>query len=266
VTPPEVLSDGHQLAEAPRVGPDGAVWFTDVLGGGVRRWTEDGGVEVVVAKRRGVGGLALHADGGVVMGGKDVVHVAPDGAQRTVFERPGGVVGFNDLCALPTGALLVGALRWAPFGADADPERVPGEFWHVGPGGDEPSIDIPGITWANGCGVDAGRGRTYACDYATGTVWVRDVEGLRRFAEVPGGEADGLAVDGEGGVWVATARGGSIVRLDPDTGRAGDDLRVGDFVSSLAFDGGAWLYVTTMTSLLRLPAPVAGPRHLLATV
>lgn len=260
----EVLSTGHQLAEAPRVGDDGAVWFTDVLGGGVHRWTEAGGVEVVVPKRRGVGGLALHADGGVVMGGKDIVHVAPDGAQRTVFERPDGVVGFNDLCALPTGALLVGALRWAPFGADAEPERVPGEFWHVGAG--EPSIDIPDVIWPNGCGADEARRRTYACDYARGVVWVLDVDGLRRFAEVPGGEVDGLAVDGAGGVWVATASSATVVCLDPDTGAVVDEVSIGEFTSSLAFDGGPWLYVTTMTSLVRVPAPVRGPRHFLATV
>lgn len=262
---PEVLSSGHQLAEAPRVADDGSVLFTDVLAGGVHRWSDAAGVEVVLPKRRGVGGLALHVDGGFVMSGKDVVHVAPDGSQRTVLAAPDGVVGFNDLCALPTGALLAGALRWLPFVPGC--ERVPGEFWHVAPGGaEEPCIDVPDVVWANGCGADEARRRTYACDYATGRVWVRDVDGLRPFADLDGGEADGLAVDDEGGVWVATGAGGTLARLDPDTGGVVAVLRFDGFVTSVAFDGADAMYVTTSESLLRVPAPVPGPRHFLTSV
>src|SRR3712207_9300667 len=99
MTTTEVLADGYQLAEAPRVADDGSVFFADVLGGGVYRWTAGEGVDVVVPKRRGVGGLALHADGGVVCGGRDLVHVAPDGTNRVLFDLPDGVPGFNDLCA-----------------------------------------------------------------------------------------------------------------------------------------------------------------------
>lgn len=260
---PEVLAAGYQLAEAPRVADDGSVFFTDVLGGGVYRWS-GGEVDVVVPKRRGVGGLALHADGGVVCGGRDLVHVAPDGTNRVLFELPDGVTGFNDLCALPTGAVLVGALRWRPFAFDRVGEKTPGEFWHVD--GDHSCIDVDGIVWPNGCGVDADRDRSYVCDYDGGTVWVRDVDGVRRFAHVPGGEADGLAVDGEGGVWVATGGGESVVRLSPDDGSVTTSIALGEFVTSLAFDGGDTMYVTTRTSLLRLPAPVPGPRHLLATI
>lgn len=259
----EVLADGFQLAEAPRVAADGSVFFTDVLGGGVYRWV-DGTVETVVPKRRGVGGLALHADGGIVCTGRDLVHVAPDGTNRVVLALPDGATGFNDCCALPTGAVLVGALRWLPF-AGGEPERVPGEFWHVG-AHDEACIDIDGITWPNGCGADEVRRRTYVCDYATGEVWLRDFDGVRRFAAVPGGEADGLAVDGEGGVWVATGGGRAAVRLDPDSGDVVGRVELDGFVTSVAFDGADAMIVTTTTSLLRLPAPVPGPRHHLATV
>lgn len=259
----ETLADGLQLAEAPRVAADGSVFFADVLGGGVYRWA-DGTVDVVVPKRRGVGGLALHADGGVVCTGRDLVHVAPDGTNRVVFAPPEGTVGFNDCCALPTGAVLVGALRFMPFAGD-DVERVPGEFWHVG-AGDEPCIDIDSIVWPNGCGADVVRGRTYACDYANGDVWMRDVDGVRPFATLAGGEADGLAVDGEGGVWVASGGSGSVVRLSPDDGAVLGEVHLGGFVTSLAFDGAAAMIVTTTTSVLRLEAPVPGPRHLVATI
>jgi sugar lactone lactonase YvrE len=264
---PEVLAEGYALVEAPRVDADGNVFFTDALGGGVHRWSPSEGVDVVaLPDRRGMGGLALHADGGFVVSGRDLTHVDPHGSARVVLARPEGVVGFNDICALPTGAVLAGALRFRPFAGDSP---VPGEFWHVG-GGDEPCIDVPDILWANGCGASTDPPRTYACDYATGRIWVRDPDGLRLFATAPDGEADGLAVDDEGGVWVALGGGGAIACFRPDDGTLDRVLDVdgADFVTSLAFDGGDTMYVTTYQPgrLLRVRAPVPGPRHFVATV
>ena len=83
---PEVLATGYQLVEGPRADGQGGVYFTDALGGGVYRWSVDG-IEIVVPKRRGVGGLALHTDGGVVVSGRDVTHVAPDGTNRLLFAK-----------------------------------------------------------------------------------------------------------------------------------------------------------------------------------
>src|SRR3982751_1925248 len=71
----DALADGLELGEAPRVDEQGRVWFTNVLGGGVYRWSAGAGIETMVPKRKGVGGLALHEDGGVVVSGRDIVHV-----------------------------------------------------------------------------------------------------------------------------------------------------------------------------------------------
>jgi gluconolactonase len=265
----EVLASGFVLAEAPRVEAAGSVLFSDVLGGGIRRWTDGEGVEVVVPKRRGVGGLAVHADGGFVCGGRDVLHVRPDGTSRTLWSIPegSGVTGINDLCALPDGAVVFGALHYRPFEGEA---LVPGEFWHLDERHD--CIFLTDVGWPNGCGADPARSAFYACDYAAGAVWCRDADGVRLLGTTPNGEADGLAVDDEGGVWVATAGGGSLVRLSPDDGTVVDELVLGGMVTSLAFDGYV-LYVTTADlagrtagSLLRLAAPVPGPRHFAATV
>jgi sugar lactone lactonase YvrE len=267
----EVLASGYRLAEAPRVADDGAIFYTDAMGGGVFRWHE-GTVEVVVPERRGVGGLALHTDGGVVVGGRSLIHLARDGTQRQVWELPDGVVGLNDLCALADGSLLVGCLRWSFIAGGPEQERVPGEFWQVW-SPDRAEAVVPGVVWVNGCGVDVDRDRTYACDYDSGTVWLLDPSGCRVFARIPGGEADGLAVDHEGGVWVATALGGTVVRLSPDDASIVDGLSLGGAVTSVAFDGGDAMILTTAGTsrdepgqLLRLPAPVPGPRHLLTTI
>src|SRR5712692_2608555 len=122
----ETLVFGYGLVEAPRVDDAGRVYFSDVLGGGVYRWSADGSVATVVPKRRGVGGLVLHADGGVVISGKDLSHVR-DGQTRVLLSVA-GAVGFNDLTTDAAGRVYVGSLRSSAF--ESGP-RTPGELWRV---------------------------------------------------------------------------------------------------------------------------------------
>ncbi len=259
---PEVLASGYQLTEAPRVDEAGGIWFSDALGGGVHRWA-DGDVATVVPKRRGVGGLALHADGGALVGGKNLVHVHPDREDRVVFEPPEGVVGFNDMCATTHGSVLVGALRYHPF---LGGEPVPGDFWFIEPGG-EPEQVLTGISLPNGCGPSPDGSTLYACDFGTGEVHALTGGGSTIFARTPNGEADGLAVDGEGGVWVALGNGEAVVGYSPDGELRHTVDLPGRFVASLAFDGADAMIVATATTdqhpgaLLRLSAPVPGPIH-----
>src|SRR5262245_37772688 len=113
----ERIASGYQLAEAPVATPDGGVVFSDVLGGGVHRWSPSTGqVEIVLPKRRGIGGMAAHADGGLVMSGRDVCHVR-DGESRVIYapDAASGVAGLNDLTVDPAGRIVVGQLRFRPF-------------------------------------------------------------------------------------------------------------------------------------------------------
>jgi len=59
--------------------------------------------------------------------------------------------------------------------------------------------------------------RLYACDYARRHVLTmeRDGTGPAVFCESPRGAADGLAVDVEGGVWIALGDGGGVARFTP---------------------------------------------------
>ena len=112
----ELLAHGYGLVEAPTIDTDGSLLFSDVLGGGVYRLAADGAISTVVPKRRGVGGIAIHADGGIVCSGRDVVHVR-DGETRTVLHVD-GVAGWNDLCTDANGRVYAGALRFAVFDRD----------------------------------------------------------------------------------------------------------------------------------------------------
>lgn len=268
-SPLEVLASGYQLAEAPRADESGRLWFSDALGGGVYRWSggsegDDaaGTVETVLAKRRGVGGMVVHTDGGVVVSGRNIVHLAPDGTQRVLLEPPEGVTGFNDICATPTGGIVAGGLRFQPFSGEAP---VPGGFWRLEVGDAEAREVVTGIVWPNGCGYDDDT--LYACDYQTGTVHVLDTTGQRPFATSPSGAVDGLAVDVEGGVWIALGDAGGIGRFTADgrLDRVVDGLA--PFVTSLAFStDGSTLYVTSATTtepgmVGRMASPVRGRPH-----
>jgi gluconolactonase len=237
----EALASGYGLPEAPTLGPAGEVYFSDVLGGGVFRWAPDGEVGTVLEKRRGIGGMCLHAAGGLVMSGRDVIHVR-DGEQRVLLGDLEGVTGFNDLGVDADGSVFVGALRFRPFGGESP---LPGDVWRIGEAGAS-RIDVE-VDWPNGIAFAPGGATMYVCDYAHATVLTHGSAG-GIFARVPAGSADGLAVDERGGVWVATGEGGGIAHFHPD-GSLDELVDVpASFVTSLCFGGEDMrdLYVTAV--------------------
>jgi gluconolactonase len=254
----EELASGYSLLEAPVWDGAGGVFFSDVLQGGVRRWSESR-VEDVLPKRRGIGGMCLHADGGLVVSGRDVLHVHGD-EQRVLLGAMDGVTGYNDLGTDGEGRVYVGALRFSPFAGEPP---VPGQVWRIGADGAAPVLEE--IDWPNGIAFAPGGETMYACDYAHGTVLNGDGE---VFARSPSGSADGLAVDEAGGVWVAMGEAAAIARFAPD-GSLDRTVDVpAEFVSSLCFGGEDMrdLYVTTIGALLHGRSDVPGLAIPLATV
>ena len=119
----ETLVRGYGLIEGPRVDPDGALYFSDVERGGVYRRRSDGTVETVVPRRRGVGGIALHADGGIVISGRNICHVR-DGETRVLFGRD-DIPGFNDLYTDEKGRVYTGSMMSNPFSTEG--QRLMGD-------------------------------------------------------------------------------------------------------------------------------------------
>lgn len=235
----EILASGYGLIEGPRVDPDGVLYFSDVSNGGVYRRLPDGRVEEVVPRRRGVGGIALHAEGGLVISGRDICHVK-NGASRTLLERPDGVSGFNDLIADREGRIVTGTLRTSPF--DESPERRPGECLRVESEGIATEL-YAGVGLSNGIGFSPDEKVLYHSDTSALHVIAHEVEadgsvtGRRAFATTQRGAPDGLAVDAQGGVWVACYGGGCAQRFDP-TGRPKRRVDVPSrHVTSLCFGG-----------------------------
>lgn len=247
----ETLASGYGLIEGPTIDGDGNLYFSDVLGGGVYRRSADGEITTVVPKRRGVGGIVLHADGGVVVSGRDLVHVR-EGENRRLFAVD-GVLGWNDICADSTGRVYAGSLRFAVFDPDAEP--VPGELWRID-GVDQAIVLYHGVLHANGVALSPGERTIYHSDTRDNVILVHGIAddgtvGDRRAFHFPPGAPDGMAFDAQGLLWVASARSGCVARMTPD----GEIDRLVDIpaqtVTSVCFagDGEAELYVVTADNI-----------------
>jgi len=236
--PLETLATGYGLIEGPRVDRDDHLYFSDVLKGGVYRRAPSGEIETVVPKRRGVGGIALHEAGGVVVSGRNICHVR-GGETRVVFDLE-SALGFNDLFTDAAGRILVGSMHYSPF--ETEGPRDPGELYRIDTDGSATMLyDDVGLT--NGIGLSADGRLLYHSDSARSQVLLHDVaedgscRNRRVFAQTERGSPDGLAVDEEGGVWVAGHGGSCVTRYTPE-GRLDRHVDVpAVFVTSLCLGG-----------------------------
>jgi len=247
------LVTGLRLPEALR--SDGqALYFSDAAAGGVYRW-RGGTVTTVVPRRRGVGGLALHAEGGIVVSGRTLIHVR-DHETRELFAAD-DARGLNDLTTDAAGHVLVGSLRmdWR------EPEKGrPGEVWRVGSAGAEQLV--AGIVYPNGMAFSPDGRTLYVADYVGACVHAVEVatRTRRRFADLERGNADGLAVDAAGRVWVGTGPGGTFDVFDA-AGALVDRLTPPeDFAVTLCFgsEDPHDLYLAAGRSIYRTRSDVPG--------
>ncbi len=237
----ELLASGYGLVEGPRTDADGALWFTDIRGGTVHRRDSNGTIHTVVTRRPMVGGLALHADGGLIMSGSSVAHWR-DGEFRVLLERD-GVALFNDLHPDASGRVYVGAIR-----ADVDDLRSapdhPGEAYRIELDGSVTEL-YDGVAVSNGIGFSPDGRTLYHVDSISRGLWVHDVDAggnlsNRRHigrAAFERGIPDGMCVDRDGNLWVAHVGGRRVAVLDPK-GQALDEIAVpARSVTSCAFGG-----------------------------
>jgi gluconolactonase len=170
----ETLARGYGLVEGPLWVPDRGLMFSDVLMGGVYCLTEDGRVDPVFEHRRGIGGLALHEAGGLIVSGRNVSFKPFDGGPtRTVLDRDpdGGNVGYNDLTTDASGRVYVGSLGASPVFEDGR-EPSPGDLWLVDLDGSARKVGHE-IWLTNGLGFSPAGDVLYHSDSTVRTVCPR---------------------------------------------------------------------------------------------
>jgi sugar lactone lactonase YvrE len=277
---------GAALGEGPRWdAATGTLLWVDIPGRLVHRYDPATGrdsaqpapglVSLALPRRRG-GIVVGLPDGLHLLDGEDSPLIAPVEADRADTRT-------NDGACDRAGRLWVGTM--------ALDERSPVAALYLIDSHLGVTTALTGTTISNGLGWSPSGGDFYFIDSPTRRVDVFDhdpdtgaLERRRPFAavEVEGAVPDGLAVDAEGGVWVALHGGWGLRRYAPDGELAGIvDLPVAR-ITSCCFGGDDLrdLYVTTRReglsaselaaqplagALLRLDAGVAGlPTHAFA--
>jgi gluconolactonase len=217
----ESLATGYGLVEGPVWEPGRGLYYSDVTNGGVYRLSPSGDVSLAIPHRRGIGGMALHAAGGLVVTGRNVsfknLH---DGGAAVLLDNDvtTDAIGFNDLTTDAAGRIYVGSLAFHVV-AGAPPK--PGHLHVIDLDGSVRTIS-DGVVVTNGLAFSPDGGRLYHCDSHADLIRVYDVHAdgsvgaWRVFARLNSGTPDGMTVAADGSVWVALAHAGCVAVFEPD--------------------------------------------------
>lgn len=220
---PEPVANGYGLVEGPVWHDEYGLMFSDVIFGGVYAVDDEKNIEPVFEHRRGIGGMAVHAEGGLVVSGKNV-SLKRFGETESILlldrDPDNGNVGYNDLTTDSVGRIYVGSLGSSPVFDDGLEPRA-GNLYVIDLDG-KSRIVAEDVQLTNGLGFspsrrllyhsDSRRGQIYRYEVArNGDLKPRDV-----FHEFENGAPDGLAVAEDGSVWVANAGAGGVAVINPD--------------------------------------------------
>ncbi len=218
----EELATGYGLIEGPVWDDERGLIYSDVVNGGVRALDADGKISTVVPKRRGVGGMAPHAAGGLVIGGREIIYESFDGETHATLLTPDVTdvaIGFNDLTTDEVGRVWVGSLAYRVILGE---EVRPGHLHVIDLDGSVRTVS-DGIILTNGMAFSPDGKTLYHCDARADLIRAYDVAadaeviGWRVFAEINGASTpDGMAVAEDGSIWVAIADGGKVMVFEPD--------------------------------------------------
>jgi sugar lactone lactonase YvrE len=244
------VASGYTFLEAPRVQGD-ALWFCDLLAGGIYRLNADGGTDSFLPGLTHIGGICLNHDGKLVLSRSDGVgwFDPATGKSGLIVDSIAGkpFPGGNDMFPDGRGGLYFGTV--ASSSGSYEPGAAGTGLYRLAPDATI-TLQHADTNFANGCGLSPD-GKTF---YHT-----ESLKGLFAYDVLPGGnlanrrlfsdrtDGDGLAVDAEGCVWSASYDNGEIVRHRPD-GSIAEHIPVPHkVVTSVCFGGPDWRDVYAVT-------------------
>jgi gluconolactonase len=272
---PQLIKDGYHGLEGPVATPEGRLYFSDLTESRIYKLDRDGSVEVWREHTNGTNGLYLLRDGRLLCAegnGQRIISISSDGTVTALATEYKGkkLRQPNDLIADRKGGIYFSdpAPRPAP---DVAPE-VPGNVHYIRPNGAVLLIDDQ-ITRPNGLTLSLDQRTLYVDDTEGEYVYAFDVQpdgsatNKRQFVKlkdpVPGSRgmrsrADGMAVDSEGRLYVAT---GSGVQVVDRQGHHLGTIRVPAIIRNIAFSGPdrRTMYMTGLTALYRVELVASGP-------
>jgi len=236
------------------------VYAADVVAvdaaGGIERFAVPSQAATVIRRRAGTG-FVIGALQGVMLADEELRAFAPI---AELVDDP--AVRTNDGGCDPLGGFVIGTMT-------ANEQGGRGAVYRVSPSGDVVELLAP-VAISNGVQWSADGSRVYYIDTPTRRVDVFDVDahtgawsGRRPHIRIDDGHGfpDGMAIDDEGGLWVAMWGAGTVNHFDAD-GRLVERIRVPGVsqVSACTFGGddGDVLFVTTSREGLAEPEPDSG--------
>jgi D-xylonolactonase len=246
---PQLLSSGHGLLEAPVFDPSLGLIVADADKGGV--WSFPFGLPAkeIVSHRRGIGGMALHAEGGLVVSGRNValkqITSEPSPGIELLANKPdNGIVGFNDLTTDPAGRIYVGSLAFHAMDVSPDEfsNKPAGRIHLIDLDGRAQSV-AEGILLSNGMAFSPDARLLYVADSLRRSVLAYDVRDdgslgtPKTFCHVTNGLPDGVAVAEDGSVWLAICHAGRIASYASDGDLMGEITFPVPMTTSLCFGG-----------------------------
>ena len=207
----ELVSDGHRYTEGPAFSPSGEILFTNAASKSIQKIGSNGKLTRFVQSDFKVGGLMYGPDGYLYAtqgGSAQIARYDRNGVEEILFKD----APCNDLVVLANGHLYY-----------TDPKNH--RIWHIDPDGNR-TIAHEGIENPNGIIASPDQSLIYAADTKSNYVYSFQIQADGSLAypqpyfwmhtpidtNVSG--ADGMTVDNEGNLYVATTLGLQV--FDPD--------------------------------------------------
>ena len=206
----QLVSEGHKFVEGPATNAKGEVFFNDVTNSKTYKIGLDNKVTEFIADSKKGNGQAFGPDGrlyAVAMGEQKVLAYDLDGKATAIAE---GWVG-NDITVAHNGNVYV-------TNPPADNTIAPSKVWLIKPNGEKTVVDT-GLKYANGVTLSPDQTLLYVADYRSHWVYsylikadgTLDFKQSFYWLQVPDtsdqSNADGIRVDRDGRLYVATAMG-----------------------------------------------------------